>query len=168
MKNSTARFSRLAVLALMGVSILALEACSTMRSLAGVDKSSPDEFRVVNKPPLTMPPDYNLLPPRAGEPAPQQLPPAAQAIGALFPGRTTLPPPASVGETALIETVGAEGFSGNIRNLVGDSETLVVEKGVLLQDVLSLGEREGAPDGSDIEHTGSEPIVDNDEGGGGR
>ena len=36
----------------------------------GFNKSSPDEFNVVTRPPLTLPPDYNLRPPSELNPRP--------------------------------------------------------------------------------------------------
>lgn len=140
------------------IASLSLGACSQFSKLAGTSKNPPDEFKIVNKPPLVMPPDFTLRPPRPGEPEPQNLSPTAQAISALFPGRTTLPPPASAGENALLETVGAGQASANIRSNVGDDETMIVEKGALLRDLLSAGEREGAPDGSSVERIDSEQL----------
>ena len=37
--------------------------CSTVRKSAGVTRKSLDEFKVVENPPLVIPPDFNLLPP---------------------------------------------------------------------------------------------------------
>lgn len=61
---------------------LALSACSdgTVRDTLGISRKAPDEFRVVSRPPLSVPPEFNLRPPAApGEvvdgaetPAPQQ------------------------------------------------------------------------------------------------
>jgi hypothetical protein len=54
---------RAAVLAGVG---LALCGCDTIRDAAGMEKSPPDEFAVLTKAPLVVPPDYNLKPPRPG------------------------------------------------------------------------------------------------------
>ena len=40
-----------------------LVSCSQIRSSAGVDRKSIDEFQVIENPPLVIPPDFNLLPP---------------------------------------------------------------------------------------------------------
>lgn len=149
---------KVAAITLAVVASLSLNACSGLSKLAGTKKNPPDEFKIVNKPPLVMPPDFNLRPPRPGAPEPQNLSPTAQAISALFPGRTTLPPPASAGENALLDTIGAGAASANIRSNVGDDTTMVVEKGALLRDLLTAGELEGAPDGSSIERISSEPL----------
>src|SRR3546814_5174685 len=45
---------------------------------------SPDEFRVVSRAPLTLPPDYNLRPPEPGAPRPQVGTPSQQAERAVF------------------------------------------------------------------------------------
>lgn len=42
-----------------------LTACqgNSVRDVIGLDKSAPDEFRVVSRPPLSVPPQFNLRPP---------------------------------------------------------------------------------------------------------
>jgi|TARA_B110000438_G_scaffold70217_1_gene70438 hypothetical protein len=42
---------------------LFLNSCGTIRESAGVTRKSIDEFKVVENPPLVIPPDFNLLPP---------------------------------------------------------------------------------------------------------
>ena len=37
--------------------------CEKVRESAGVNRKSPDEFAIVENPPLIIPPDYNLIPP---------------------------------------------------------------------------------------------------------
>ncbi len=43
--------------------ILALSGCSDVKQELGVGRNSPDEFMVVKRAPLTLPPDYTLRPP---------------------------------------------------------------------------------------------------------
>jgi len=40
-----------------------LYGCSKIRKSAGVSRKSPDEFQVIENPPLVIPPNYNLVPP---------------------------------------------------------------------------------------------------------
>jgi hypothetical protein len=40
-----------------------LVSCSQIRDSAGVNRKNIDEFRVIENPPLVIPPDFNLLPP---------------------------------------------------------------------------------------------------------
>ncbi|MBV8977396.1 MAG: DUF3035 domain-containing protein [Alphaproteobacteria bacterium] len=58
--------------------------CQGIRNAAGLNKEAPDEFAVVTKQPLVMPPDYNLRPPREGAPPTNQADPASNAQSALF------------------------------------------------------------------------------------
>ena len=45
------------------IASLFLSSCSKVRESAGVTRKSLDEFKVVENPPLVIPPDFNLLPP---------------------------------------------------------------------------------------------------------
>src|ERR1700744_4215893 len=74
-------FLRLAVL---GAALLALSACDTLRREAGLTKQAPDEFAVVTKAPLIIPPDFNLHPPAPGAPPLNQEGPTDTAETALF------------------------------------------------------------------------------------
>jgi hypothetical protein len=113
---------------------LATGGCSGVKETLGLTKQSPDEFKVVSRAPLSMPPDYNLRPPTPGSPRPQEGTPRDQAEQAVFQ-HTTLPadaiPPIgegesdsaqSSGESALLQSAGATGVDPNIRQLV-DTET---------------------------------------------
>ena len=51
---------------------LALAGCSDFKQMIGIEKVAPDEFSVENQPPLTIPPDFALRPPKPGSPRPQQ------------------------------------------------------------------------------------------------
>lgn len=50
----------------------ALSGCDSARSAFGISKQSPDEFAVVTRAPLTLPPDYGLRPPRPGAARPHE------------------------------------------------------------------------------------------------
>jgi len=71
-------------LAVLGVSFVALMGCSSIRNAAGLGKEGPDEFAVVTKQPLVIPPEYNLRPPRDGAPPTNQVAPTDAAQSALF------------------------------------------------------------------------------------
>jgi len=45
------------------VATVGLAGCNSTRSALGMTKVTPDEFRVVTKAPLVVPPDYSLRPP---------------------------------------------------------------------------------------------------------
>jgi len=51
------------ILPLFIFSLFFLISCSQIRESAGVNRKNIDEFKVVENPPLVIPPDFNLLPP---------------------------------------------------------------------------------------------------------
>jgi len=111
--------------------MLGLAACGGFREQLGLTKQSPDEFRVVSRAPLTVPPDFSLRPPEPGAPRPQEGTPAQQAERAVFRNsagqptvvtQTAINPNRSVGEQSLLSAAGAQDAEPNIRLLV-DRET---------------------------------------------
>jgi Protein of unknown function (DUF3035) len=72
------------------VSLLLLTACGrgTVPEALGMGKRSPDEFSVVSRAPLILPPDYGLRPPGAGESRPGVDTPAEQARASLTGGES--------------------------------------------------------------------------------
>lgn len=110
---------------------LATGGCSNIKETLGLSKQSPDEFKVVSRAPLSMPPDYNLRPPTPGAPRPQEGTPRDQAQQAVLGIAPDAIPPIgegeadtaqSSGESALLQSAGASGVDPNIRQLV-DTET---------------------------------------------
>src|SRR5262245_46740666 len=83
MVKSSSSAARIAVTIL--VAGVALSACQSFRQAVGTAKSPLDEFTVVTKAPLVIPPDYNLRPPQPGAAARNEPDPDAQARDALFP-----------------------------------------------------------------------------------
>ena len=49
--------------ALLALAIISLAGCGSFSSMLGLERHVPDETQVVVRPPLTLPPDYNLMPP---------------------------------------------------------------------------------------------------------
>ena len=75
---------RLAGVAAIGVCALSLTGCDSLRAAAGITKQPPDEFAVVTKAPLIIPPDFNLHPPSPGAAPLNQTDPTGAAQAALF------------------------------------------------------------------------------------
>ena len=94
-------------------------------------KGVPDEFAVGRAAPLTVPPDFALVPPKPGQPRPQEADSSTQALNALFGG----PRPVSQGESALLTAAGPPPQPG-IRSEAGDPNTQVVNKGQATQQLL--------------------------------
>src|SRR5208337_693148 len=51
---------------------LLLPGCTDFKRSIGLEKTSPDEFAVESRAPLTIPPDFDLRPPQPGAPRPQE------------------------------------------------------------------------------------------------
>jgi hypothetical protein len=124
----------LAILATAG----AASACGSL----GPGKGAPDEFRVVTKAPLVIPPDYALRPPRPGDPRPQELRPDEDARTALF--GQDIGAQASEGEKLLVSQAGAGAIDPNIRDKVDLESAALVRKNSGLSDrILGFG-KDGA------------------------
>src|SRR6185437_3991794 len=95
-----------------------LAGCTSTRQALGMNKVTPDEFRVVTKAPLVMPPDYALRPPAPGEPRPQELQPESAARTALLGQREG--EVRSDGEKLLVAKAGADKADPLIRYVVDD------------------------------------------------
>ena len=107
----------------LGVSTLLLAACGETRQDLGFGRNPPDEFAVVEHPPLSMPPEYTLKPPRPGAPRPQAVDTTQQASETLFNGNAPAPASGvSDSEKALLVATGATKASPDIRTTV-DRET---------------------------------------------
>ena len=111
---------RASVFALIGAAGLSLSACEAVRNAAGQGKDSPDEFAVVTKAPLVVPPDFNLRPPSPGAAPTNQTDPTTSAETALY-GATpqqvaaSLPPTMSQGERILLAYAHVENSDPTIR-----------------------------------------------------
>lgn len=73
-----------AAFAVSAVTVLALSGCAETRDVLGLTSTPPDEFAVVDHPPLVLPPDYDLRPPRPGAPSRVAGNPGEQAAKALY------------------------------------------------------------------------------------
>jgi hypothetical protein len=117
--------------------VMGLSGCSDTRKALGIDKAPPDEFAVVSGSPLTMPPDFNLRPPRSPSDKPPSETAAQTGRQTVFrvsdskKSPTTLAAsaaigsngqPLSAGEQALIAKAGAGGADSSIRQQV-DKDT---------------------------------------------
>jgi hypothetical protein len=99
--------------------------CSTLRSIAGLDKDAPDEFQVVQRAPLSMPPDFGLRAPDPGAARPQETTTTDRARQIVIdrevvPGETAIRPieGRTVSETALLKQAGATAADPDIRRQV--------------------------------------------------
>lgn len=112
--------------------MLALAACGGPKGgVFAQRKGGPNEFVVGRAAPLTVPPDYALVPPRPGAPRPQDADSSTQALSAMFAGQSQ----ASPAEQALVAQAGGTTQPG-IRAEAGSPDTAVVNKGAATRDIL--------------------------------
>ncbi|GAB2177914.1 DUF3035 domain-containing protein [Dongia sp. agr-C8] len=122
----------------LALAVPTLAGCSSTKEMLGLTKRSPDEFQVVSRAPLSMPPDYSLRPPTPGAPRPQEGTTTQQAqsivTGYQQSGSTLAPDQIpsigegeststeSAGESAFLQSASLTGIDPNIRKIV-DEET---------------------------------------------
>lgn len=117
--------------AMITAALLVTGCSDTFKEQIGLGKRSPDEFKVVSRAPLSLPPDYNLQPPRPGALRPQEGSARGQARRAVFNLDGSAGPARedslndgdrTQGEVALLQQAGADQAPEDIRLLV-DRET---------------------------------------------
>jgi hypothetical protein len=119
----------------------AVAGCSSTKEMLGLTKRSPDEFQVVSRAPLSMPPDFSLRPPTPGAARPQEGTTTDQAkeivTGYQNRSTSTLQPDQipsigegqspqtteSAGESAFLQSASLTGIDPNIRKLVDEETT---------------------------------------------
>lgn len=115
----------------MGLALASLlSGCTDFRQAMGIEKVSPDEFAIVTKAPLVMPPDYALRPPVPGAGRPIEDQQGVQAQNALFGSNAT---PVSdgvvtAGEFALLTSSGAGSANPHIRTVLATETNAIVQK----------------------------------------
>lgn len=133
------RVLRIAIL--MGAAV-ALAGCDSLREAAGSSKEPPDEFAIVTKAPLVIPPDYNLRPPKPGAAPTNQIAPTDAAQQALIGADTAtvaaaMPGDASMAEKILLTHAGAQNADPTIRqDLVADDTALQTSSDSFTNQVL--------------------------------
>jgi hypothetical protein len=101
-------------------------ACHTVGDAFGQNKNAPDEFRVVTKAPLVVPPEYALRPPAPGEPRPMELQPESAAEQALIGEREAIA--RDDAEKLLVAKAGAEHADPLIRYVIDDQFGAIAHK----------------------------------------
>ncbi len=102
--------------------VMAATGCSDVKSNLGLDRPAPDEFRVMSRAPLTLPPDFNLRPPAPGAEQLAAKSPETIAKESLIGARAENNSAISAEESKLLELTGAANADPTIRATV-DRET---------------------------------------------
>ena len=115
--------------------LLALSACSTMKRELGVGRNSPDEFMVVKRAPLSLPPDYSLRPPSDSDVSPAS-DASNQAKAALMGEGAEETVAAGNSESALLQQMGAQNANPEIRSVINQENGYIAVKNERLVDKL--------------------------------
>ena len=118
---------------------LALSGCSDTKRALGYEKAPPDEFQVVQRAPLAMPPEFSLRPPAPGTVRPQEGSTRDQAKASLTGARPTAAISAvgrDSGDMALLKRTGADQAQPGIRELVNKETQALADAGRSFTDKL--------------------------------
>ncbi len=114
-------------------------------NILGLGKTAPDEFSVVRRAPLSLPPDYDLRPPDAAGSRTQDVAPREKAKNSLFvdakgnkmASASTIGDNRSAGELALLAQSNALSADANIRTLINrESSVLAREDGAFVEKLI--------------------------------
>jgi len=138
---------------LAAVAAVGLSGCGGMNKALGLSKVTPDEFRIVTKAPLVVPPDYSLRPPAPGEPRPQELQPESAARAVLV-GQVQAAD-RSPGENLLVTSAGGAQSDPLIRFVVDDENGDIAHKDDSFADRVMFWRKDGATGGATAANTGA-------------
>ncbi|MEM5516574.1 DUF3035 domain-containing protein [Henriciella sp. AS95] len=123
--------------------LLATSGCSIFR---GGSAPGPDEFRVVTKAPLSVPPEYSLRPPAAGKTIPAEADATRAPVATAF--GTSMGQDASPVERALVTAAGANAVNPMIRSVIDYEEAGIVRKTRDSADTILTNNGDGVTDDS--------------------
>jgi len=141
-----------AMVALAACGLAACDSGSLRRSL-GLDSRGPDEFRVVSRAPLDVPPDYGLRPPQPGASRPNELSVREQAKQTVFGANTSVVQVVAgrtPGESALLRQAGAIDVDPGIREAVNRESAQLAQADRTLTDRLIFW-RDAPPPGTAVD-----------------
>ncbi len=130
------------------VGAIGLGGCDSAKEVIGLRKQVPDEFAVVTRAPLSIPPQFGLRPPKPGTARPQETTPTRKARTILLGNSSRKGQDAAVasgkfsrGEAAFLKRAGALNVDSSIRQKVNvessalaDADKSVLRKVIFWQD----------------------------------
>ncbi len=127
-----------------------LAACSTATKALGLKQSAPNEFNILTKAPLVVPPEYNLRPPRVGESSSANNYTQEAARKALIGDIDDVEP--SKGEISLLHKAGAPRANPEIRVEIDGQNSVERKTDSLTSRILFWNNGRGAnPDGTPLD-----------------
>lgn len=134
-----------------------LAGCQSASKALGMTKVQPDEFRVVTKAPLVLPPDYSLRPPAPGEPRPEELQPESAARQALLGERQA--EVRSEGEKLLASRAGADHADPLVRYVVDDEFGGIAHKDKGFADWVMFWRKGQSPSAPPVATAGADTVA---------
>ncbi|MGB0629265.1 MAG: DUF3035 domain-containing protein [Alphaproteobacteria bacterium] len=124
--------------------------CDGAREAIGIGKQSPDEFAVVTRAPLSMPPDFGLRPPRPGVDRPREAKVTDSArdliVRSADPNASThRVTTASLGESAILSKAGATNPDPNIRREINRESSILATEDDSFADKLIFWQDRAEP-----------------------
>ena len=110
---------------LVAVLAVALSGCDSARRSLGLGKQPPDEFQVVSRAPLSVPPDFGLRPPQPGAERPQETSPEEQAKSVLFGEGAGVQATASSGLAVLLSRAAVADADPEIRTRINEDNAIL-------------------------------------------
>src|SRR5204862_439714 len=123
---------------------LSLSACTSVKNELGVGRNSPDEFLVVKRAPLTLPPDYTLRPPANPGDAPASTE-AAHTVKESLLGKSEAPAVRGSSENALLDKIGAAVARPDIRKQIDEDNGYISFTNRSVADKLIFWDDERSP-----------------------
>ncbi|PKP80550.1 MAG: DUF3035 domain-containing protein [Alphaproteobacteria bacterium HGW-Alphaproteobacteria-18] len=148
---------------------LALGVTAACSSSGNAGTATPNEFRVVTKPPLSLPPSYSLRPPAPGTTIPAEVEAATTGGTAAF--GSALGQNASASERALVAAAGANAVNPSVRAQVDWEETKAIRKSPTVADRILFWRKSNPEDlasAASDNATGDQAVVIEQTGGSSR
>jgi hypothetical protein len=141
-----------APLVFLALGTLVLSGCGSARQTFGLDRTPPDEFSVVTRAPLAVPPEYKLRPPEPGAPRPQESDARQQAASAVFGSSPQTRQQAAAssaavttGESAFLAQAGATQAPQGIRTIVNQDAVTAAAQDRRFIDSLLFWQKQEPP-----------------------
>ena len=154
------------------VLMIGLMACEGLKERVGLTKNAPDEFTVITKAPLIIPPNFSLRPPRPGAKQLNVIQPSKRARKVLLKSRSKKqivkgqlhnldrdthsadglrrkPSKAEGAELQLLQNAGAIGVNSSIRQIVNQETSILAKSNSEIADRLIFWQ-EKEPEGATV------------------
>lgn len=125
---------------IVALGVLALSSCGSIKKDLGIARNSPDEFTVVKQAPLSVPPEYNLVPPVDREDMVEKLQsrsPSEQARRAVL-GQTNTSEDKSESDEVFMGKLKTDDAQADIRKLIEeDNGYLYIQNQSMIEKLTS-------------------------------